>query len=146
MLRIDIDGIYHTPRLSLQIALYSMPRPFLVRLSSSREGLHLAVPACAEWDYRRFSYDDPMRIRLDEQRVRARLPVKNLLWDIKNGKTASEWNTIKTERDIERFLDAIETLIIYSQRAYRYLCTLVRDDAIFSTSCMAERITGWDLK
>lgn len=105
MLKLDIDKIHHKPRLCLQMVLYAMPRPFFARLSSSRGGLHLAVPGCREWDYRRIAYDDPMRVDLDTQRMRHRLPVHNLLWDMKDGKRAGYWQTIRTETDIEHFID-----------------------------------------
>lgn len=61
-----------------------------------------------EWDYRRFVYDDPMRIDLDIQRLVKRVPVHNLLWDIKNGVKAGEWHTITSETDIEHYLDAVK--------------------------------------
>jgi hypothetical protein len=112
MLKLDIDGIYQRSRLSLQRIMYAMPRPFDVRLSSSRAGLHLRVPLCTEWDYRR-CYDDPMRVNLDEQRRRHCLPVHNLLWDIKEGKAAGKWYTVKTEQDIEQFLDTFTNQYIY---------------------------------
>ena len=112
MLKLDIDRIYSRPRLVLQRILYAMPRPFQVRLSSGRAGLHLRVPLCEEWDYRR-CYDDPMRVALDDQRRRRKLPVHNLLWDIKGGKEAGKWYEITTERDIEMFLDTFTNTYIY---------------------------------
>ena len=87
MLKIDIDLINHRSRFELQRIMYSLPRPFFVRVSSSGEGLHLAVPAGEEWGWQRQAYDDPMRIDLDMQRVRHRLPVRNLLWDVKDRKS-----------------------------------------------------------
>lgn len=123
MMQIDVDHIHDTPRFDIQKILYSMPRPFHIRLSSSREGLHLRVPACGKWDYRRYAYDDPMRIQLDEQREHAGLPVSNLLWDVKNGKNACDWRAIMCEREIEHFLDTIETKNIYARGAMIYVCT-----------------------
>ncbi len=113
MLNIDVDGLYRRPRFEKQRILYSMPRPFFLRLSSSRRGLHISVPACGEWDWRRFAYDDPMRINLDEQRQRKGIAVHNLLWDVKNGKHAGQWWIIRTEQDIERFLDRYKRDKIY---------------------------------
>lgn len=107
MLKLDIDEIHSRTRLELQRIMYSCPRPFFIRLSSSRAGLHLAVPGCGEWDYRRYAYDDPMRINLDTQRRLKRLPVRNLLWDVKNGRPAGDWHIIRTERNIEDYLDTI---------------------------------------
>jgi hypothetical protein len=92
--------------------MYALPRPFFVRLSSSRTGLHLNAPVCGEWDYRRFTYDDPMRIDLDTQRRIKRLPVANLLWDKKNGNPAGQWHVMRTERDIESYLDAIKPIVL----------------------------------
>ena len=112
MLKIDVDKIYQRERVVLQRILYAIPRSFQVRLSSSMEGLHIKVPLCAEWDYRR-CYDDPMRVELDEQRRRRGLPVHNLLWDVKNGKTAGRWYEIRSERDIECFLDTFTNTYIY---------------------------------
>jgi hypothetical protein len=112
MLKLDIDHIYRRPRLSLQRVMYAMPRPFSVRLSSSRAGLHIKVSGCAEWDWRR-CYDDPMRVALDDQRRRRGLPVHNLLWDVKQGKLAGPWREIQTERDIEGFLDTFTNTYIY---------------------------------
>jgi hypothetical protein len=119
MLKIDIDGFPN--RLYLQRVFYSLPRPFFVRLSSSRKGLHLAVPLCAEWDSRRFMWDDTMRIDLDQQRARAGLPVHNLLWDVKNGKHAGEWQIIRDERGIERFLDRVQPIHLLCQIAHKYV-------------------------
>lgn len=113
MLKIDVDDVYRRTRFQLQRILYAMPRPFEVRMSSSREGLHLKIPLCAEWDYRRQCYDDPMRIALDQQRERHHLPVHNLLWDVKNGKTAGKWYGIQNEKDIECFLDTLTNTYIY---------------------------------
>ena len=110
MLKIDLDNIHPRPRLELQRIFYAMPRPFFVRLSSSGEGLHIAVPDCQEWDYRRICYDDPMRIDLDGQRARKGLPVHNLLWDMKKGKSAGAWQIMRSERDIERYFDVIKQL------------------------------------
>jgi hypothetical protein len=112
MLKLDIDAVYKRERLQLQKIMYALPRPFDVRLSSSMEGLHIRVPLCGEWDYRR-CYDDKMRVALDEQRLRWNLPVHNLLWDVKEGKRAGDWKTIRTEREIERFLDLFANTYIY---------------------------------
>jgi hypothetical protein len=105
MLKLDIDAFHARSRFELQRIFYACPRPFYVRLSSSRCGLHLVVPVCGEWDYRRYAFDDPMRVDLDTQRRLKNLPVKNLLWDVKNGEPAGEWQTIRTEQDIEHFID-----------------------------------------
>lgn len=105
-LKLDIDSFHSRSRFEIQRIFYACPRPFWIRLSSSRLGLHLAVPVCGEWDYRRYAYDDPMRVDLDTQRRLKRLPVKNLLWDVKNGKPAGDWRELKTEQDIEHFIDA----------------------------------------
>jgi hypothetical protein len=112
LLKIDIDHIHHRSRFELQRIMYAMPRPFFVRLSSSRSGLHLHAPVCGEWDYRRYTYDDPMRIDLDTQRRLKGLPVKNLLWDVKNGRPAGEWHVMRTERNIEDYLDAIKPIVL----------------------------------
>jgi len=105
MLKIDIDKIARRSRFNLQKIMYCIPRPFYVRVSSGGNGIHVRAPLCGEWDYRRIAYDDPMRIQLDEQRTRHRLPVKNLLWNIKNGKHAGLWWIIQNEKHIERFID-----------------------------------------
>lgn len=81
MLKLDIDDFRGRTRLELQKIMHSMPVPFLVRVSSSTGGLHIAVPYCNKWDYRRMMFDDKMRIELDEQRERQKLPVSNLLWE-----------------------------------------------------------------
>jgi len=127
MLKIDVDGFTHTPRLVLQRIMYAMPRPFFVRLSSSREGLHIVCPQLGEWDYRRFAYDDPMRVNLDYQRVLKGIPVHNLLWDIKNGLRAGHWRVITDEQNIESFLDAIETQFIYSKHYNEILYRRVQE-------------------
>lgn len=126
MLKIDIDNFYEIQRFELQKVLHSMPCPFFIRLSSSRTGLHLAVPHCTEWDYRRIAYDDPMRINLDLMRSFKKLPVSNLLWDIKNGKAAGPWRVIKNSRQIENFLDSITTQPLYSRNAHWRVATIGR--------------------
>jgi len=106
MLKIDVDNYHRLSRLYLQCIMYAMPKPFYCRISSSGEGLHIAVPNLTEWDYRRFVWDDPMRIDLDTQRRLAKLPARNLLWDVKNGRRANRWRVIRSEKDIEHFIDA----------------------------------------
>lgn len=118
MLRIDVDEFTHKTRFELQKILHSMPCPFFVRLSSSRTGLHVSVPLCDEWDYRRYAYDDPMRVDLDTQRKMKRLPVRNLLWDKKDGVLAGHWTIIKNSIYIENFLDSLVTKALYGRRAY----------------------------
>lgn len=110
MLKIDIDDVHPRPRLALQMLLYTMPRPFFSRISSSGEGLHIACPQCKEWDFRRIAYDDQMRVDLDQHRIKIGIPVHNLLWDIKNGMAAGTWQVIRTERDIEDYLDVIKAI------------------------------------
>jgi len=122
MLKIDIDKVHRRSRFEIQRIMYSLPRPFFVRISSSGEGLHLVVPALGEWDWRRQAYDDPMRIALDEQRDYHRLPVRNLLWDVKNGKPAGQWRIIRTEHGIEDYIDASKQQSIYAHIAYTNLC------------------------
>jgi hypothetical protein len=122
MLKIDIDKVHRRSRFEMQRIMYSLPRPFFIRRSSSGKGMHLAVPALGEWDWRRQAYDDPMRIALDEQREHHRLPVRNLLWDVKNGKPAGQWRIIRTERDIENYIDASKQQSIYAYIAYINLC------------------------
>jgi hypothetical protein len=112
MLKLDIDRCYDTPRFILQRILYCLPRPFHVRYSSGRLGLHIKVPACDEWDWRR-CYDDPMRVALDDQRRLHGIPVHNLLWDVKEGKHAGDWKTITSQREIEGFLDTLDNTYIY---------------------------------
>ena len=118
MLKIDIDTVHRRSRFEMQRILYSLPRPFFVRISSSGEGLHLIVMSLDEWDWRRYAYDDPMRIALDEQREHHRLPVRNLLWDVKNGKPAGQWRIIRTERDIENYIDVSKQQSIYPQATH----------------------------
>jgi hypothetical protein len=98
--------------------MYSLPRPFFARRSSGGTGLHLAVPAGEEWGWQRYAYDDPMRINLDLQREHHRLPVRNLLWDCKNGKVSGQWRIIRNERDIENYIDACKPINIYAHIAY----------------------------
>ena len=121
MLKIDIDEIGQRSRLDLQKILYAMPRPFSARISSSGNGLHISVPALPVWCWLRDAYDDPMRIELDRAREQCGLPVGNLLWDMKNGRQAHHWHTIKTERDIEDFIDAHKPMNILCHTAYTYM-------------------------
>ncbi len=95
-----------------------MPRPFFVRLSSSRAGLHLAVPLCDEWDFRRIVCDDRMRVDLDTKRMIKKLPVHNLLWDVKNGNIAGSWQVIRNSWEIEKYLDSLATKALLPRRAY----------------------------
>jgi len=118
VLKIDIDKVHHRSRFEMQRIMYSLPRPFFIRRSSSGKGMHLAVPALGEWDWQRYAYDDPMRVDLDMQRERHRLPVRNLLWDVKNGKPAGQWRIIRTERGIEDYIDAVKQKDISTQIAY----------------------------
>lgn len=118
MLKIDVDEFSHKTRFELQKIMHSIPCPLFVRLSSSREGLHIAAPLCDEWDYRRYAYDDQMRVDLDTQRTIKKLPVHNLLWDIKNGKVAGWWRIIRNSREVENFLDSLATQPIYTPAAY----------------------------
>jgi hypothetical protein len=118
MLKIDIDRVHRLSRFEVQRIMYSIPRPFFVRRSSSGAGLHIAAPAGKEWEWQRQAYDDPMRIDLDTQREHHRLPVHNLLWDIKNGKPAGQWRIIRNERDIENYIDTSKPTNIYAHKAY----------------------------
>jgi hypothetical protein len=63
-----------------------------------------------------------MRIDLDTERERHRIPVRNLLWDCKKGKPSGQWRIIRSERDIENYIDASKPQDIYAHRAYNYLC------------------------
>ena len=118
MLKVDVDEFSHKTRFELQKILHSMPCPFFIRLSSSRAGLHVSVPLCDEWDYRRLTFDDKMRVDLDGQRERKRLPIKNLLWDVKNGNAAGCWRIIRNSKEVENFLDSLVTQALYARRAY----------------------------
>jgi len=122
MLKIDIDAIQQRSRFELQRIMYSLPRPYFVRVSSSGKGLHLAVPALGEWSWQRYAYDDQMRIDLDHLRAHHRLPVHNLLWDCKNGKRAQQWRIIRTEQDIEHYIDTSKPQDIYAHRAHTNTC------------------------
>jgi hypothetical protein len=121
MLKIDIDEYSHRYRFELQKILHAMPCPFFVRLSSSRTGLHIAVPLCDEWDFRRIAYDDRMRIDLDTQRELHKLPVKNLLWDVKNGLPAGRWRIVRNSKECEDFIDSLTERPLYAHRAHIYL-------------------------
>lgn len=118
MLKIDVDDYALRSRLDLQRIMYALPRPYSARVSSSGQGLHMKCPLAAEWAWQR-CYDDPARVDLDQARIRCGLGVHNLLWDNKGGKKAAPWVLIRTERDIEQFLDALKPLEIYSCAAYK---------------------------
>jgi len=115
ILKLDIDSVHARSTFELLKIFLACPRPFFIRYSASRRGLHLAVPVCGEWDYRRYIYDDPMRVDLDTQRRLKGLPVKNLLWDNKNGKPAGHWKVMRTERDIEDFVNTIRPISLSYQ-------------------------------
>lgn len=107
MLKIDIDHFAARSSLYLCKLLFGMPRPFFIRKSSSGKGFHIAVPSLADWDYRRFIFDDEMRIRLDAHREQIRLPISNVLWDIKGGKRAYPWTLCATQDDALRIVDSL---------------------------------------
>ena len=105
MLKIDYDDYRTASVLKTERFLFSIPLPFFIRKSSSGKGLHIMCPSLGTWDFRRFIFDDKMRIELDERREEKRLPISNLLWDRKNGKTAHPWSLISTQSQIADILD-----------------------------------------
>jgi hypothetical protein len=106
MLKIDLDD-YAKHEFKVCRLLLTGPFPYRVRVSSSNEGLHYENSSLPTWDYRRFAFDDPMRITLDDQREALRLPFVNLLWDVKNGKTAGTWFEIEDTAAAIAFVDLL---------------------------------------
>jgi hypothetical protein len=74
---------------------------FKVRVSSSREGLHLLF-AFPDESIREV-YDDIFRLKADTQRAKVGL-MTNILFKQKGEKTAGEWKTIRNEKDLVEFI------------------------------------------
>jgi hypothetical protein len=87
--------------------LFSIPRPYSIRRSSSGRGLHIKAPLLDDNHYLRSVYDDPMRVLLDDERVAEGMPLHNLFWDVKNGKKAYSWTCIRSERGVLDFINEI---------------------------------------
>ena len=109
MLKLDIDNYRARSALYLEKLFFGIPLPFFYRKSSSGKGLHIQAPQCEKWDYRRFIFDDPMRIFFDQVRERKEIPISNLLWDQKKGRKAGSWNMIESQKDISELLDSMFT-------------------------------------
>jgi hypothetical protein len=58
--------------------LFSIPMPFSIRRSSSGKGLHIRAPKLADKHFLRDIYDDPMRVKLDDERAFEGMPLHNL--------------------------------------------------------------------
>jgi hypothetical protein len=65
-----------------------------------------------------------MRVELDLMRQRKKLPVKNILWDNKEGKLAGRWRIIRSSQDVENFLDSIAERPLYGRRSSYYLARI----------------------
>jgi hypothetical protein len=84
---------------------FSLPLPFSVRRSSSGKGLHIKAPKLEDGHYLRYVFDDPMRVKLDDERAYEGMPLHNLFWDEKNGRKAYPWKCIRSQRAILDFLN-----------------------------------------
>lgn len=128
MLKLDIDNYQHQPPLKMLRLFYSLPLPFFVRVSSSGKGLHVKAPDLEMWSFLRYIFDDPMRISLDEKRIKIGLPVSNLLWDIKEGKKSGVWIYIQTQQEIRILFEGLLAESISTQERIEYCRHLKRCD------------------
>ena len=101
-LRLDYDK-YTFRIVDAFYMLKSIPAPYLVRISASGEGLHIAKEGDYAYDDPLYiNYDDPRRLRMNRIRQRAGVS-HNLLWDVKKGKRPGPWHTIENIVDILAF-------------------------------------------
>jgi hypothetical protein len=106
MLKIDKDKYAHKGFMGdLLPLLFSIPMPFSIRRSSSGKGLHIRAPRLGDRHYLRDIYDDPMRVKLDDERAFEGMPLHNLFWDEKNGRKAGAWHCIRSQRALLDFLN-----------------------------------------
>lgn len=107
-LKLDMDNIVRRKRAVW--FLLSMQKPYKIRVSSGGNGVHVRsdCPGCPRtqdcytcWLYA--IHDDKKRLNLNLSRNKAGL-THNLLWDLKKGKKAGEWQYIESVQDIDLFL------------------------------------------
>lgn len=83
-------------------------REYKIRISSSKKGVHIKIDvecsSAEEMSLRTWFKDDITRIKADLERKRLNLR-DNILFFEKDGKTAGEWKTIKTDDDIVEFIE-----------------------------------------
>lgn len=106
---IDFDN-FRERQAKLEECLSVLPKPFFIRLSASKEGLHinLTVP---DMTYREL-YDDPIRLRIDQIREKNGLTsdiLSNKKFIDGEMKAAGRWRKIKDTKDFKEFLKEILT-------------------------------------
>ncbi len=107
VMRIDFDDFNNKKLDTLQM-MYGVPIPYKIRLSASREGLHLIKQCNCKngndcyrcWLY--IQYDDWNRLKCNIERRKAGL-AHNVVWDSKHGKNSDEWYNCNDHTDIMRF-------------------------------------------
>ncbi len=92
--------------------LFSLPFPFSIRKSSSGRGLHVKVKKLPDDYFLRNVYDDPARVKLDDERRFEGMPVNNLAWDVKNGKRAGAWVCIRSQKGLIDYLNLFANDVI----------------------------------
>lgn len=107
MIKIDFDNFLERMD-ELRECLNDIPKPLRVRISGSGRGVHVISFHNDDKGYRE-KYDDPERLKLDRIREKFGL-TNNILADVKCGKVAGKWITIKSETDNEYFIKEILNL------------------------------------
>jgi hypothetical protein len=105
-LKLDVDKYSRRGFSGYLLPLFfSLPLPFSVRRSSSGRGLHVKCNKLPSDHYLRYVFDDPMRVKLDDDRAFEGMPLHNLFWDVKNGKRAYKWRCIRSQRALLDFIN-----------------------------------------
>ena len=105
--RVGIDFDDYEKRMSeLKELLTSLSKPFKVRISGGKKGLHIIADS-DEPEKLREMYDDPERLEIDTARKRHGL-CSNILLRVKcicgEKKVAGDWIRINNDSDVKKFL------------------------------------------
>lgn len=116
MLKIDFDSWEDRP-LKLIRLMFSLDRPYEIRISAGRQGLHVRgvcicsnslMAECLNCSLYRI-YDDPRRQKIHDQLVKRKLPY-NFLFDSKRGRDCGKYTVIRTQEDIINFYEGIVSM------------------------------------
>jgi len=109
IIRLDIDDYKYSKDELIEL-FFNIPKPFMIRRSGNNRGYHIkfkcpffdCVGEC--YDCYVYGFDDEKRRILNKVRKKEML-THNVLWDIKAGQKAIEWEEIGTYNDYMKYIE-----------------------------------------